>query len=329
MKPVILFLTLFSQFSSALTVSERESPHALFIDRNVVLLDSDGNEAAVKVGDSARSPLGIFVALTPKGSGQFSIAYCTATHLKGEFVALAAHCIPEAGPITTWLIFYAKDGKRQIVPVYQYIFKGEGHEDVAIARLHEEAIPMWDEADYRTYPFEKSPDSPDIAVSLWSYSPLVHFPKFQKRYPGRAGMVYQPNRCVASQLLPRIEARHKRLKRKTGEMLFGAKFNAKKHLFIDKCKNKIVQGNSGSLITHGNNFNFKLGILHFVLGDHETVWKQMVENGMANDPNTDLFYFGVDGKSEKIDQHIGSYSLGAGTLFEVIEKRNPAALPKN
>ena len=197
-----------------------------------------------------------------------------------------------------------------------------------MAKLHAEAVPMWDDAEFRIYPFETAKPDPDIGIKIWSYSPINHFPQWEKKYPEKAGMVWSPNRCIASQNMPRIEGRHKILKRKTGSLVFGDKLNAKRHLFIDHCTNTIVQGNSGSLITHGNNFSFKLGVLHSILGNHDQVWKLINDRGWANNPQVEFFYIGAAGKAELIDSNTGLFTVGAGTLFEIIEKRMPASLPR-
>lgn len=329
MKVFFTLLCLFALPATAINVTPIEFNYATFIERHLVMLDSEGNEKPVKAGDSGRSPFGIWVVITPDHqTKQIALGYCTATHLKGEHVALAAHCIPKNKDASVWLVFYGKDGKKQIFPVYDYFFKGEGGEDIAMAKLHPEAIALWDDADFRVFPFESAKPDPDIGVQIWSYSPINHFPKWEAKYPEKAGMVWAPNRCIASQLMPRIEGRHKILKRKTGELVYGDHLNPKRHLFIDHCQHTIVQGNSGSLITHGNNFSYKLGVLHSILGNHDQVWKQIRDRGWADEPQVEFFYIGAAGKPELIDSNQGLFSVGAGTLFEVIEKRAPSALPR-
>ncbi len=329
MKKNALFLSfVIGTLSHAMVLSPSETAQANFVDRGMVLLDADGNEQAVKVGEQNKSPFGVFLALTPKdGSGVMEVNYCTATHLKGQHVLTATHCIPKNSRSTLWIVFYSKEGKKQVYPIYEFFFKGAGEEDIAMVKLPEEAVPLWDDSDFQYKKFEKPGHESDFSVTLWSYTPLIHFPQLQIKYPDSNGMVFRPNYCLASQSLPHIEVRDKKTRKKVGEINFAEKMETKSHLFIDKCKHPILQGNSGSLITHGKNFAYKLGVLHYVLGNHASIWPQLTANGLTTNPKTDLYYHGVDGKTEWLSQEVGSYDIGAGSLFEVIEKRSPAAMP--
>ncbi len=321
------FLLLITLALPAGAGTPKEFSHATLVDRTVVMLDENGQEGPARIGELGRTPFAMLVSVTPKGN-QVDLSYCSATHLKGDYLLTAAHCVPASSEATLWVLFYSKEGKRQLFPIRDFYFRGQGNEDIAVAKLGEDAVAAWDEANFRFSPFEKPADSPDVPVTLWSYTPIRFFPEYQQKFPGKAGMVFRPNRCVASQVLPRIVLRERKSKRVTTKISFHEDMKSKDHLFIDKCQHAILEGNSGSLISHGKNFDYKLGVLAFTLGEHASTWRQLHEAGYTKDPTKELIYYGVDGKGELMTYEQGLFSLGAGTLFETIERRNPAALPR-
>ncbi len=323
----IAIFFLWSLQAQAFTYSPKELPIAYTLERMVVLLDEQGNEAAVRVGDQGRTPFAMMLGVTSL-NGQLDFKFCTGTHLKGSYVVTAAHCVPTAADATFWVFFYTKEGKRQLFPIREFYFKGKGSDDIAMAKLPEEAVAMWDETNFRYNTFDKPADGHDVPITMWSYTPLPHFTDFQTKFQGRSGMVFRPNRCSASRLAPRVTQRDRRTKKVTAKIALQHDLKGKDHLFIDRCQYAIVPGNSGSLITHEKNFDYKLGVLDLTFGDHAAVWKQLTELGYTNDPTKELIYYSVDGKPEPFTYELGLFSLGAGTLFETIERRSPAALPR-
>jgi len=311
----------------AAPLSPSEVAHANVVERVVVMLDEQGNEAPVRIGEQNRSPFGILVSVVPNGD-QVTLTYCTGTHLKGTYLLTAAHCVPKSAGATWWVMYYNKEGKRQLSLLRDFHFKGKGNDDVAVVKLDEEVGAAWDDANFRLHTFDKPTESHDVPVTLWSYSPIRFFPEFEQKHPGKAGMVFRSNPCAASRLIPRIEVQDLKTKRVVANLFFNDGLKGKEHLFIDRCRHEIVDGNSGSLITHGKNFEYKLAVLDFTMGNHSLAWKKLTELGYAADPTKRIVYFGVDGKSEPVTYEVGMFSLGAGTLFETIGRRNESALPR-
>lgn len=298
---------------------------------SVLLLDADGAKGPGRVLEAGITPFGALVAWEPSGR----VGLCSVTHISPGVVLTAAHCIKtELGAQQHFVLFYGKDALRHQIALTSFRFIGTGTMDVAIATISGEDAKLWDAAGSELKSFDERELAnafKDQSVTLWSYTPLTNYPDLMRRYPDSAGMVFSPNRCRASRVMPKIEVMTEdpttQKATKVGEVhLVGSgKIDEKTNIFLDDCSGRIVTGNSGSLITSASAFSKKVGVLHLFVTDKDKLWKDL-ESLSRSRGKLNYYYRGNDDRPKPISWGYGDFWIGAGIILETLIKNNPRLL---
>lgn len=307
-----------------ISIAARAAINPVAIANAFVLLDESGNEAAAKT-PSGISPFGALVSVGERGGA------CTATHLGAGRVVTAAHCVHSGMP--HFVIFHNKEGKKVAFQTDKTLYVGDDSFDIAVFAIPDEASAQWDAAGAEVRALASVPDKgsdPDVGVTAWSYTPLASVPEYASKYAGQMGMVFTPNRCLASRVKPSIELYRREGKKKkklVGKFSFASSIDADRHAFLDGCQRKIVKGNSGSLVTFSNNFSHKLGILHCTIAETRQIWDELKEKGLTDRKGVELYLHGVDDKLQRVSWDRGAFLVGSASLFDVLQRLSPGALP--
>lgn len=289
-----------------------------------LLLDETGRSAAPTIPTLPASPFGALV----HWKGDTKINLCTATHTTSGYVLTAFHCLkPGSSPANYQVIFYDKTGKRRSAAVTGVSFSGDERRDAAILSIDPVAAKEWQVVGGRIRRYEarsiasKVPDQE--AVRAWSYTPLQSVPEVAAKYPQGMGMVFRPNRCIASRTVPHLEVFSENLTTKRRSKVYEFYFRKEgvtdesMHLFLDECEHKVVQGNSGSLISSQSDPQIKIGVLHLFVADKEKIWAD-IEKHKEDKSQLEYFYTGNDNHPKRFAWAFGEFLIASGMALEAL-----------
>jgi hypothetical protein len=232
------------------------------------LLDDSENEAPPRDPVSGRAPFGVLIHMPKLGLGSF----CSLAHISQGFVSTNAHCVDyDSQPANYFAVFYNKDGLKRYERVVERTYVGDRKSnDVAVLRLQGVESHAWDTVGgvgVETRPEVSKKPVEGRQVVVWSFNPFEgnHSKLFRKF--ARPGMRFAPRRCTSSRTNPKITGiREAEGGEELGRMrIIASGVQESTHHFLDACDSRLVQGNSGSLITDGSSTSQILGVFHWVV----------------------------------------------------------------
>jgi hypothetical protein len=262
------------------------------------------------------TPLGVVVGVSQDGEDW---ELCSAVHLASGRGFTAAHCFQELTEgWRYYVVFNSRRGKRVTVPITSFLYRGDPTSDIAVFPVSRDVAITWATAGTEVERF--SPSLPHRKVTIWSFTPVEQIPDLKSRFAGRTAMVLRPNRCLASQHRPSIELRNAQGAQNLPML---RKVDAAGHLFLDRCSYPVVDGNSGSLVTTGEELGRKVGILSLHGVDEHDFWEELGGTSLLQS-GTHFFFHGIDDKVRELTPRSGEFSLSAATLLEPLRALRPA-----
>lgn len=291
-----------------------EANRAQFL-RDFVLLDPEGREAPHFDASTGKAPFGALVYMPLKSSGKKG-SYCTLSHLREGEVVTNAHCVEDdSDPANYFVVFYTRTGIKKAYRIGNFISVGDSDaQDYAVLRISNRAAREFDVMDPEvvdTTGIVQVRPAAVQRVSIWSYDPLYNHVADFNRYNQHAGMKAKRSDCNMSRTLGELTAVNNNT---GGQYRIGlSQVNPQQHLVIDGCSQKLISGNSGSIITTQGSSARAFGVYHWAMG----VGQDTLESYPC------VSYTGNTGNSftcPNVDEDEGMYRVfGVGTsLFEVL-----------
>lgn len=295
------------------------------VAQKFLLLDSGGSQEPAKVPGFSYSPFGALVYW----DGKTSFGLCSATHVSGDRLLTAAHCLSPSSDLSHYqAIFYDKQGKKQHASVLSAAFKGDEKIDIAVLTIDKKAAEGWEVVGGEVRRYDTRSIAAAVpeqeAVVAWSFTPINSVKNVHDRYPGQLGMVFRPNHCQASRTIPHLEVFSKSAKerKKIYEFYFRKKgiTDEKLHVFLDQCVYPVIQGNSGSLISLAGQPKKKVGVLHLFVADKDKIWNDIEKNNQDR-AELEYFYLGNDGRSKRFAWGFGEFLIASGSALVSLGNR--------
>lgn len=273
--------------------------------RNFPLLDVNGQMKPPMVAATGKWPMGALIYLPPSGRGGF----CSVSHIAPGKVAANAHCVEQDGRAYNYfVVFYDVKGQKTYDQVKAIEYQGSSSsDDLAVLSLSKTGEDRWHVLHAKIFPTQASAGAqPPIVekVSIWAFNPT----------PG-PGMKFEPRSCSVSRTAPRVVGITKDVSgNETARVSIGSTAQERLHLFVDGCDEKMVKGNSGSLISASADYSRVLGVYHWIV--------------MPDKRYSTVEYTGNNGQPvNRLPDEISNNGMyGVGTAFEAAFANRPSLL---